>query len=355
MATPPEHPDSRTQLSDRLAHLSAIIDALATPIAIFNANRELVQSNLAYAALWRLDPNWLRVGMDERKILDKLRTEEMLPPDPDYQAWRARHLQSYTLSAPRESEPWHLPDGRTLQVISAPAGPRGGVIYVFEDITDQLQLKSQNRALLDIHRSTLDALTEGVAVFGTNGRLTLSNPRFWALWGLPRGLLDVTPHIDQILKAVSLALPEDGAGLWRDLKRAIVDLNPSRTDRSARISRADGKLIDYAITRLPDGQTMMTFVDVTESANYQNVLRERNEALMLLDRLKLATGDGNDDDREESSVLRSIEPSALNYDPADNQTVVIPEQRPGLVSRLGVATSSNWQLRELHLKLNILR
>lgn len=111
--------------NDGLAHLSAIIDALATPIAIFNANRELVQSNRAYATLWRLDPKWLKIGMDERSILDKLRTNGMLPAEPDYQAWRAKHLQSYTLEARRrESAPWHLPDGRTVQVISAPTSPR---------------------------------------------------------------------------------------------------------------------------------------------------------------------------------------------------------------------------------------
>ena len=35
---------------------------------------------------------WLKPGMDERAILDKLRTDGMLPTEPDYQAWRARHL-----------------------------------------------------------------------------------------------------------------------------------------------------------------------------------------------------------------------------------------------------------------------
>jgi signal transduction histidine kinase len=271
---------------DGLAHLSAIIDALATPIAIFNANRELVQSNRAYAQLWRLDPKLLRTGTDERAILDRLRTDNMLPAEADYQAWRAKHLQSYTLKAPRESDPWHLPDGRTVQVISAPAGPQGGVIYVFEDITDQLKLKSQHKTQLDVQRSTLNALNEGVAVFGTNGRLTLANPRLSTLWKVPTNLLDSNPHIDQIIEAVARALPEDGPGLWRDLKRGIVDLNPTRTDTQGRITRADGKMLDYAITRLPDGQTMMTFVDVTESANYQNVLKERNEALITADRLK---------------------------------------------------------------------
>src|SRR5690606_6723347 len=116
-----------------LSHLSAIIEALATPIAIFNARRELVQANRAYAALWKLDPDWLRPGLDERSILDRLRTEGILPNEPDYHDWRARHLTSYQLTRPRESEPWHLPDGRTIRVIAAPAGPNGGVLYVFED------------------------------------------------------------------------------------------------------------------------------------------------------------------------------------------------------------------------------
>ena len=57
-----------------LAPLGIIIDALATPIAIFDASRALVQSNSAYAALWRLDPKWLQPGLDERVILDRLRT-----------------------------------------------------------------------------------------------------------------------------------------------------------------------------------------------------------------------------------------------------------------------------------------
>lgn len=269
-----------------LNHLSGIIDALATPIAIFNARRELVQCNRAYAALWDLDPKWLRPGLDERVILDKLRTEGKLPAEPDYHSWRAKHLTSYQLHKPRESEPWHLPANRTIQVIAAPAGPQGGVIYVFEDITQQLNLQSQHRSLLDVQRSTLNALSEAVAVFGTNGRLTLSNPRLSVLWKLPTNLLEQNPHIDQLTDAIARALPEDGAVIWRALKEKIVDLNPTRTDQQGRLVRADGKLIDYAVTRLPDGQSMMTFLDVTESAKYQQVLKERNEALETADRLK---------------------------------------------------------------------
>lgn len=267
------------------AHLAGIIDALATPIAIFNARRELVQFNPAYAALWNLDRKFLMPGLDERAILDKLRTEGMLPSQVDYHTWRAKHLESYTRKAPHEAEPWHLPDGRTIKVISAPAGAQGGVIYVFEDLTERLELESANKAMTNVQRETINSLSEAVAVFGTNGRLALSNPRLSALWKLPMNTLGANPHIDQIAEASGKLLP-DGAKIWSDLKRNIIDLNPTRTDKAGRIERTDGRLLDYATTRLPDGQTMMTFLDVTESASYSKVLKERNDALVTADRLK---------------------------------------------------------------------
>ena len=157
---------------------------------------------------------------------------------------------------------------------------------MFEDLTERLKLESLNKALTNVQRETLNALSEGVAVFGTNGRLTLSNPRLSSLWKLPMNELGQSPHIDQLAEASARAMPEDGAPIWRDLKRSIIDLNPTRSDTTGRISRADGRLLDYATTRLPDGQTMMTFLDVTESASYSRVLKERNDALVTADRLK---------------------------------------------------------------------
>ncbi|RYD86731.1 MAG: hypothetical protein EOP61_36940, partial [Sphingomonadales bacterium] len=194
--------------------------------------------------------------------------------------------ESYTRTAPFENEPWHLPDGRSIKVISAPASSAGGVIYVFEDITERLKLESTNKAFSNVQRETINALSEAVAVFGTNGRLTLSNPRLSALWKLPMQALGQNPHIDQIAEASGRAMPEDGASIWRDLKRGIIDLNPTRSDQTGRINRSDGRLLDYAITRLPDGQTMMTFLDVTEGASYSRVLKERNDALVAADLLK---------------------------------------------------------------------
>ena len=48
----------------------------------------------------------------------------------------------------------------------------------------------------------------------------------------------------------------------------------------------NGGILRYAIIHLPNGQMMMTFVDITDSANVEKALKEKNEALQRADQLK---------------------------------------------------------------------
>lgn len=278
-------PASETDDDPSLSFLTAAINELATAVAVFDAAGQLTNFNRAFAELWELDPEWLRSRPNERAILDKLRTSGQLPPEPDYRRWRAEHLKSYALTGPRETM-WALPNGQVLNVIAAPAPQRRGVIYVYENQTEKLALESKYNALIQVQRETLNALSEAVAVFGTDGRLKLHNAQLAGLWKLAMGELGPNPHIDTIAEACANALRVDGFRIWTDLKRAIIDLGPDRHDESGRIRRSDGKLIDFAIVRLPDGQSLMTFVDVTQSAQYEQMLKERNEALEMADKLK---------------------------------------------------------------------
>ncbi len=265
--------------------IARMMDAVTSPMAVFDGDARLKQFNGAYRALFGFDENWLVPGLHEREIIDHLRREGKLPAVADYRKWRSEHLKSYGLKETR-NEIWNLPDGRTLKVTATPETGAGGVIYAFEDISEQLKLQSANNEMLYVQRETINALNEAVAVFSTDGRLRLHNPRLSSIWKLPMNQLGSTPHIDRIAQACGKAIPEDGEEIWQRLKRAVIDLDPARVDQNGRIRRRDGTLIDYAIVRLPDGQTMLTFNDVTKSANYENILRERNEALVTADRLK---------------------------------------------------------------------
>ncbi len=184
--------------------------------------------------------------------------------EPDYKKWRAQHLEAYGLKKTRETM-WHLPSGQALNVIASPAPHERGVIYVYHNVTEQLALESRYNALIHVQDETLNALSEAVAVFGTDGRLKLHNAQLSRIWKLPMNKLDKQTHIADIASISAETLPEDGEQIWRDLKSHILDLDTERHDKKGRISRSDQRLIDYAIVRLPDSQTLVTFVDVTEA------------------------------------------------------------------------------------------
>ncbi|WP_375635277.1 histidine kinase dimerization/phospho-acceptor domain-containing protein, partial [Bartonella sp. AA5SXTY] len=48
----------------------------------------------------------------------------------------------------------------------------------------------------------------------------------------------------------------------------------------------NGMIIDYTLVPLPNGETMLTFVNVTDTVHVARALQEKNEALESADRLR---------------------------------------------------------------------
>ena len=260
------------------------LDQLQTAVAIFGPDRRLKSYNAAYRALFDLDAAFLESAPDEAAILDRLRAARKLPEQADFRSWRADLFSAYRSLEAREQW-WHLPDGQTLRVIANPH-PQGGVTWVYENVTERLDLESRYNALVSVQGETLDHLAEGVAVFGSDGRLRLHNPSFAAIWRLDPVFLAKRPHVSEIVAACRR--PGDDEAMWRRFTACVAGLDESRASISGRMERPDGRVIDYATVPLPDGQTMVTFVDVTDSVQVERALVERNEALEAADSLKNA-------------------------------------------------------------------
>ena len=173
--------------------LDAMLDAVLSvdEVAIFKPDQQLVFFNDAYYKLWQLDPQWLKTQPTDGAILDHLREKGKLPPVVNYRDWKAQVLACYKTGAELEDW-WHLTDGRILHVV-AEQRPDGGVTYLFADETERLSLESRYNGLIDVQRETLDSLKEGVAVFGTDGRLKLSNLAFTHIWKIAARTLAAVP------------------------------------------------------------------------------------------------------------------------------------------------------------------
>lgn len=271
----------RDELSAMVESNARTLDQLTAGVASFNADRRLLFSNAAFNDLWELPKHLTERNTNETAILDHLRAERKLPEQANFREWKGRHLGAYSAPESRE-ELWHLPDSRTLRMVCTP-NSENGLTYIFENVTEQLSLESRVNALSRIQGETLDHLSEGVAVFGTDGRLRLHNPAFAEIWGLSSALLKSEPHINEVI--AGCAIQYDDQKDWDAIRKATTHLD-RRDPAAGRMERSNGSVVDFATVALPEGMTMIAFVDVTDSARVQRALSERNEALEAADRLK---------------------------------------------------------------------
>jgi signal transduction histidine kinase len=263
------------------AHVRTL-DRLKTAVAVFDASQRLVYANTGFESLWALDPGFLAGKPSDSEILDWLRAERRLPELGDYRSWKAGVQAAYT--SPRAHEDWwYLPDGRTVHVVASP-NPQGGVTYLFDDVTERFTLESRFNALSRTQRETLDSLREGVAVFGSDGKLKLSNPAFAQAWRLQPDIATAAPHIDQVVKLCRPLFPQDE--VWSELLSTVTGVRDAREDYRCRMERRDGSVLDCAAAPLPDGATLISFADVTASVNVERALTEKNEALEKVSRLR---------------------------------------------------------------------
>ncbi|SFK66356.1 Signal transduction histidine kinase [Mesorhizobium albiziae] len=257
------------------------LDQLTTAVASFDADGKLVFHNQAFQKLWDLDTKFLASAPDNAILLDRLRTDGKLAEQPEWRRWKENVLNAYRSVDPQEHW-WHLPDGRTIRVIANPQ-PKGGVTWVFENLTEKIDLESRYNSAVRVQGETLDNLAEGVAVFGPDGRVRLANPAFSTLWGLDADFVKPNTHVSEI-RAVCDILTEDSP--WAGFVAAVTGFDDERRDRDGQAELKNGNILHYAIIHLPNGQVMMTFVDVTDSANVEKALKEKNEALQRADQLK---------------------------------------------------------------------
>ncbi|TGQ74208.1 PAS domain-containing sensor histidine kinase [Mesorhizobium sp. M00.F.Ca.ET.186.01.1.1] len=257
------------------------LDQLNTAVAIFDTDEKLRFFNQAFQKLWGLDAGFLHSAPDNALLLDRLRSEGKIAEQPEWRRWKEGLLGAYRAVESQEHW-WHLPDGKTIRVVANPQ-PKGGVTWVFENLTEKMDLESRYRTAVRVQGETLDNLAEGVAVFGPDGRLRLSNPAFATLWGLDADLAKPNVHVSAIRELCDRQAVDSP---WGGFVAAITGFDDERRERHGQTELKNATVLSYAMIPLPNGQVMMTFVDVSDSVRVARALKDKNEALERSDQLK---------------------------------------------------------------------
>lgn len=275
--------DIRSRFQRHMAAQDQLLEKLGSPIAIYGADTRIQFYNQAYRQLWGLDEAWLNTKPSYGEILEDLRSRRRLPEVVDFQRYKKERISLFTsLMEPQESL-MHLPDGSTLRMLVIPH-PLGGLMFVMEDVTSKLELESSYNTLMAVQRETLNNLAEGVAVFGSDGRLKLYNPVYTQTWKLKPEDLQGEPHMVEILEKTKPLLHYGDN--WQEFREQFIVDAMSRTSVRKRLLRTDGMATFFSTAPLPDGAVLTSHLDVTDSARVEQALMESNKALEAADRLK---------------------------------------------------------------------
>jgi PAS domain-containing protein len=251
-----------------------VLERLPFCVATFDENQRLTQYNKKYAQFWNLLEAWLDTHPSYGDILGRLREQRKLPEQRDFAAWKRGQLRPFHEVGTGNEDFWHLPGGKSVCITTQPL-LQGGILMLFEDITERLRLESTLGLLTQVQKATLDTLDEGIAIFGSDGRLVLHNTHFSALWNLTDKELSGEPHITKIAILCNARTGPDE--IWATVSASVNSMEQQRRGKWSKAMRADGRIVSLCSSRLPNGATVVKFVDLTDLERFEALEREESQ------------------------------------------------------------------------------
>ena len=264
----------------------AIMDQLSVGVGQFDVDRRLVFANQPFRRIFELNETVIASDTTQTLPFDRFITDARdagkTPEVRDFPQWRSDH-EGWFAAGDAQEEAWPLANGTHLRVIGQPM-PDGGLVIIAEDRTEHLALSATRDTLLRTRTATLDSLFEALAVFAPDGRLQLWNRSFAGIWGLESERLEGHPSAPDILDAIApnLRRPKRVSAIGEIIRSATLD----RVEKGGRVALADGRTLEFAGVPLPDGNGLLTVLDITDSQKAEDALRERNRALEAADEVK---------------------------------------------------------------------
>lgn len=275
--------EKETELRRHLVSHHEVLEHLGSAIGVYGPDTRLEFYNRAFVKLWDFSEGFLDSKPTFGELIQNLRERRKIPEQVDFQKYKKESLTLFTSLLEPHEDVLYLPDGTSLRVLVAPH-PLGGLMYVYENVTDQLALETSYNTLMAVQKETLDNLAEGIAVFGPDGRLRLCNPALAKIWHTTPEEIGEQIHASEFFEKArgNIRAPYD----WATYKAELVGYALDRKPHAGRLEWADHTVVDFITVPLPDGSVLNSYMDATDSVRVELALRAKNAALAQADRLK---------------------------------------------------------------------
>lgn len=260
----------------------SVLDQLSVGVAQFGSDEQLSFANRPFRRLFGLTNEAFESGLAFDRFLLDAREHGSTPEVRDFPEWRRDHRSWFDATEALE-ENWPLPGGTHLRIVAQPL-PDGGLVLIAEDRTEQLALSATRDTLLRTRTATLDSLFEALAIFAPDGSVQLWNRSFAGTWGLTPEFLDTHPSAEGLLDAIAENLERSAES--QEIGAVVRAATLDRKEKQGQVVLSDGRTLRFAGVPLPDGNGLLTVLDITDSQKAEQALRERAVALEEADAVK---------------------------------------------------------------------
>lgn len=252
-----------------LRDLNAVLQRLASGVAVYGGDDRLRFANPAFPALIGLDPSEAQpgAGFVEMNAAQARRGEH----GPNWREGLHRRMQD---PGWRNSPAWERqrPTGQTIRFRNQSL-PDGGWLAEVTDITKEREAAQEAQRRIALQDALLEALPVGVAVFGPDRVLRYINPAYNKVFVSTPAQVGDSLHAVLMRRALA---GEFGPG---DPEEQVA-LGVSRVSKPFRFERyRDGYASVHRSVPLPDGGHAMVIADVSELNAAQAEIRAREQLL----------------------------------------------------------------------------
>lgn len=175
-----------------------------------------------------------------------------------------------------------LPDGRWLRVSRSPT-QEGGVILVYTDISGLKQQKAELHATNLRLDAALTHMSQGLCLYGREGRLQVVNRRFCEIFGISSELVLPGITFEDVLR-LSVAAGNHGSQTVANLLAECEEFFARHKGGNYLQQLSDGRVVSIAHRSTSDGGWLLSCEDVTEQHNAQSQIAfmARHDALTRL-------------------------------------------------------------------------
>ena len=260
-----------------------IFNTISIPIAVFDEHKNLHYYNTAYTNLFDFKESFLEKNITFADVLDDLRTRKKIPEHANFKEYKKKKEELFHNIIKPIEEFIDLPNEDTLRVRIAPY-PLGGLIFVYENITDKLNLERGVNTLLAVQKETINHLYEALIVIEKNGKIQFLNKAMEQLFHIQNAETLVGSSFNSWTAIFEkFFLDEKQHTHWTQyLSSVFINRHPI----NERLFLLNDFVINWFYTPLPDGSHMLGFLNVSEDWHNERQLKAHSFDLEKKNTLK---------------------------------------------------------------------